>query len=120
MTKLVKSFAPIIAALVYGSWAGFSNWQYELSKVFMAALVQGSFAFAATWLLTSTVTWLMARHSETPRPILVFFQCAFLLLIIPAGLHFLAGTPNIIQSMLPGFVIGNIYLAFLIKSLTAK
>lgn len=118
---IVAVLAPIVAALVYGGWAAYSNWGFDMSTALMAALVQGGFAFASTWLLTRAVKYLVARYTEAMLSaikvkLVVFAQCCFLLVVIPAGLHLAVGTPNILMAMLPGLIVGNIYLGYIVHT----
>jgi hypothetical protein len=45
---------------------------------------------------------------------IVFLQTASLLAGVPVVLHMLVGTPDILQAMLPGLIIGNCYAGGLI------
>ncbi len=111
---MIERLAPWLAGMFYGGWAAYSNVEHELSNIVMAFIIQGGFAFLSTWLLTSFITWLIQRQQPSPQYRFIFLQCAAMLVFIPGGLHMAAGTPNIIQAMLPGLIIGNSYAGFLI------
>lgn len=114
-STLAPKLAPIVALVAYGSWAAYSNMAFGNRAMLLAFAVQGSFAFLSTWLLTRLVMWLLARGRSNRA--MIFTQCSFLLCSIPAGLHALAETPNILQAMLPGLVAGNAYLYTLLQKL---
>lgn len=113
--QLIRWAAPTIAALFYGGWAAYSNWDYAEQAALVAGLIQGGFAFSSTLLLTSLVMRLLQR--EQASFIGVFSQSSAALVTIPALLHWLAGTPNIATAMAPGLIIGHAYLWALIKKL---
>lgn len=114
---IIQFGAPAFAALFYGGWATYCNWAYDMKVALTAGLVQGGFAFTSTLILTSLVLYLLKRNNATFTR--VFAQSSFPLVTIPALLHFLAGTPNILAAMLPGLVVGHIYLWGLIKKLSS-
>ncbi|MGH1372673.1 MAG: hypothetical protein ACRBBW_11585 [Cellvibrionaceae bacterium] len=107
--------SPWLAACAYGSWAGYSNFESQsLSVWMMAALIQAGFAFVATLLLTRLVLLLSQwRHSRL-NPYQVYGYCSLILISAPTLLHFLAGTPYVLQSILPGALIGHGYLVYLV------
>ena len=115
LSLLTPYLAPYVALLAYGGWAAFSNMAFGMKPMLLAFLVQGSFAFVSTWLLTKLVIALLKQQSGRRMP--VFLLCSFLLAAIPASLHALAGTPNIFQAMLPGLILGNGYLWLLLQRL---
>jgi hypothetical protein len=107
--------APWLAAAVYGAWAGFSNWSAPSASAWIiAAIVQGTFAFVSTLLLTKMVVFLLQWKTSTLAWWQVYLLCSAVLLFVPSFLHFIAGTPHIIHSILPGAVIGHVYLGYLI------
>ena len=120
---IITAIAPFVAALVYGGWAAYSNLMFGLSAAIPAALVQGGFAFSSTWLLNRTVQWLVDKHvkkgfSPAHVRLIVFAECSLLLLVIPLVLHLMVGTPNIFMAMLPGLVVGNLYLIYMLHLFT--
>lgn len=117
---IVAVLAPFVAALVYGGWAAYSNWGFGFSAAFYAAFVQGGFAFSSTWLLNQAANRLVSLYSAKSMSAMkiqlaVFVQCSFFLFSIPWILHKIVGTPEVLMAMLPGFIIGNIYLAYLVR-----
>lgn len=111
----VTRSAPWLAALAYGGWAAFSNWEYgELNIWLTAGLVQGTFAFVATLLLTRLVLFLRSWREGRLSAVAVFCCCSTVLLAVPTLLQWLAGTPDIIQSILPGAIIGHLYLLYVV------
>lgn len=119
--SLVEVVAPWVAALVYGSWGAFANRMFGVDVMLAAASAQGVFAFASTWGLAAVARAMLAiwrqRVVERLALLLSFFACSTILWAIPWSLHLLAGTENILLAMLPGLVIGHVYLAWLLRSL---
>jgi hypothetical protein len=116
--RAAQIVAPLAAAAFYGGWAMYSNWQFDINTVITAGIVQGGFAFISTLVLTSLVIYLLSRNGATP--IKVFIQSSLALTSIPLLLHLSAGTPNILMAMLPGLIVGHIYLWGLIKKIPAS
>ena len=106
--------APWLACVCYGAWAAFSNAEHSVGSMITAFMVQGGFAFVSTWLLARFIGWLIQQQQPDPRYPLVFMQCAIILIAVPATLHLAAGTPDIVEAMLPGVILGNGYAGLLI------
>ena len=109
-----ERIAPWVAGLFYGGWAAYTNVDHGRDSAIVAFIIQGGFAFVSTLLLTRLVIWLIQQQQPNPRYFVVFAQCAVVLIFIPGGLHLMAGTPDIVEAMLPGFIIGNGYAGLLI------
>jgi len=108
-------WVPWLAACVYGGWAGYSNFgESGASSWIAAAIVQGSFAFVATLLLTKCVVFLLQWRNGWLPSGAAYCLCSMVLLVVPIAMHLIAGTPNLMQSILPGAVIGHCYLGYLI------
>lgn len=107
--------AAIIALMLYGSWAGFSNANYGALAIFKAFLIQGLFAFSATLLLGALAGKLYRKLNATLSALaLSFIICMLIAVCVPGGLHHIFGTAEILQSMLPGLIIGNFYILALL------
>ena len=118
MRNRLTLLAPWIAGLFYGSWAAYSNIEHGNSAALTALTIQGGFAMLSTWLLTSFISWSIQRQHPNPKPWFTFLQTAALLIGIPAIAHNVLGTPDILQAMLPGLIVGNGYSLFVIQQMT--
>jgi hypothetical protein len=102
----------MLACLIYGSWAAFSNFEFGMVAAAKAFSIQGLFAFVATLslgLLAKTLYWKWGKNVSAL--IASFLVCFTIICTVPTCLHWFAGTPNITQSILPGLVWGSFYLA---------
>ncbi len=118
ITKILSTplSASIAACIGYGIWSAFCNWSHGIKTAISAFLVQGSFAFTSTLLLSVLAITLMRKLSDARfTKSLTFLICYIFIATIPASLHWLAGTPEIFASILPGLIIGSAYLTFLLK-----
>lgn len=94
----------------YGGWAFSANLAYGLEAAVKAALTQGSYSFALTLVITVLMEYL---YGLLAKPLLrfcvTFFGTCTVLYSTSWGVNFLAGTPEIFMTILPGMIIGTIY-----------
>ena len=112
MKQYVIAFLSGLAALlVYGSWAAYANFEHGRSAWVMAATVQGVYAFVSTLTVTVCAQWIYIKVGRGIKGILVGFGSSFIVMLaIPIAVHSWAGTPDIVQTILPGIVWGSLYL----------
>ncbi len=101
----------IVAGLAYGGWAYYANMDHSHEASVMAAFVQGSSSFT----FTLAITWVALklyrlRHCTKQGVVIGWLGSVFLLVTLPTLLHYVAGTPNILQTIAPGIIIGSAYL----------
>lgn len=109
--SLIPYLNALAAMLVYGAWAIFANFEHGRSAWLMAGVIQGIYAFGSTLTVTVVARWAYLRAGAKLRGILCGFGLSFLvMLIIPVAVHSIAGTPNILQTILPGLIWGSGYL----------
>lgn len=98
----------------YGFWAVMMNIDHGLQAGLKAGVVQGSYSF----LLTLTMTLLMEGVFNRVYKASESIMCSTALTVLfICGLVFggswwvnaAAGTPNILQTVLPGYIIGGAY-----------
>lgn len=110
----------ILAAVGYGGWAVYINFEHGQQACITAGLVQGTYAFASTLFITKVAHFVYQKCGYGKRGIIFGFFTSFLaMLIFPLTLHTLAATPNIIETILPGLIWGSIYLMGVLISLEA-
>jgi hypothetical protein len=109
-------FAPLLAFLVYGTWATFVNYWAHADNFILSGIAQGSYAFATTYLLKLSVLKIYQKLQQTRLALLYTFASSFILLVsIPTLIHLLANTKEIFYSILPGAIIGGVYLMLILK-----
>ncbi|GDY26989.1 hypothetical protein AHAT_28790 [Agarivorans sp. Toyoura001] len=113
--QLVNQLSPwqiaLLAALVYGAWAAFVNSEHGNGVAIKAGLVQGSYAFVSTWLISFIAKWMLLRwgFSQTVRWSAMSVSW-LVMLAIPVVLHTWQNTPDLVEAILPGLAIGSLYL----------
>ena len=114
-TRLLK-FAPLFAFLGYGSWASAVNYWSQSSNFFISGLIQAIYALIATLILRLTVLKLHQQFRSSNKATCYTFLISFILLVsIPATIHYIFATKEILYSILPGAIIGGIYLILILK-----
>jgi len=102
----------------YGAWAAIANYSHGVEAALMAACVQGTFSFVITLILTGLMEGLY-RHCKTAKyggQITVVITCS-ILYISSYGINFIAGTPNIIYTILPGAIFSTVYVVGYVATL---
>lgn len=96
--------------LGYGLWAVFANSAHGSSAALRAGLVQGSYSFALTLTMSIVTEWIYAGLADLRlRAPLTVIVVAGALFVTAYGINAAAGTPEIIATIAPGFVIGTLY-----------
>lgn len=114
---------PIAGFLFYGAWAFLINSPWvmnngHITSAAIAALVQGSYSFIVTLNLALLVEWMFKRlRGIGGRSAWVFIVAITLLAIVSSGLNIVAGTPNVIWTVLPGLLVSAVYTCLYILAL---
>ncbi|ODS23924.1 hypothetical protein AB835_06285 [Candidatus Endobugula sertula] len=109
---------PTVGFLVYGCWALYINSSHGWMSAGKAAFTQGSYSFVVTLVLAVSVEWLFTRWLTVPLCSLwVFLVALTLLSFTSTGLHILAGTPNVLWTILPGLSISAVYTLIYVVAL---
>jgi len=104
-----------LAAIVYGGWAMAQHWQsYVLLISLQAGMTQAVFAFLSTLLLADFIRQLRSWRQGRLSSGVVFAMASILRLLVPWVFHWWAQTPNWFAAMLPGAVVGHLYLWYLV------
>lgn len=107
----IRSLLAGVAGFVaYGSWAVYANWAHGETIALRSGLVQGSYSFVLTWVMTLVTEWLFTALADVAYkvPLLMAIICTTLFATAYA-INYAAGTPEILMTILPGFMIGSIY-----------
>lgn len=98
------------AFLLFGSWALFANRAHPASAMLRAALAQGGLSFVST---TCSVLLLEYLYGLGRTPFwkigLGAVATPVVVLLAMTGVHVLAGTPNVVATMLPSWISGTIF-----------
>ena len=117
--NVLSGFAGLMG---YGGWAYYANYMHGLMAGVKAAVVQGGYSFA----LTFTMTMLMEKifhlfRNPVKRFVITFLGTCFILYFTSWFINYLAGTPEIFMTILPGYIIGTVmtffYTMFLFRTL---
>lgn len=99
------------ALLGYGAWAIYANFEHGREAWLMAGIVQGVYAFISTLSITAVAKWIYMKSGYGKLGIAAGFTASFIVMLaIPIGVHTVAGTPDILETILPGLIWGTVYL----------
>ena len=105
-------FSAAAGFVAYGSWAYWVNADHGSAVGLRAGLVQGSWSFSLTLVMTLAMEWLLTSLETTGIAALLTFLITILVLFAGSfGVNWLAGTPEILITILPGFAVGAVYSA---------
>jgi len=100
--------------LFYGSWAFVVNYDHGIAAGIKAAIVQGSYSFILTFTMTMLLEAMFRFASQYIRPLAV--ACTITILVCCAIVfsgswlvNYLAGTPEILKTVILGYIIGGAY-----------
>ena len=101
----------VLAALGYGGWAFFANFDTSASAAWRASILQGCYAFGSTLLLNTAVRTISRKLGGGPRGKTIAYICGLIIIVsIPLAIHSVAQTPNILLTIAPGVIWGSIYV----------
>lgn len=108
--------------LFYGTWAFMVNLSHSSTAAIKAACVQGSYSFVLTLTMTMLIEALFRTFRHLFNNTLLIIWTTILLacgLIFSASwlVNVLAQTPNILETVILGYVIGGSYTVIYVSSL---
>ncbi len=105
--------------VVYGAWAAYANRAHGMAIALGAGTVQGAYSFVLTLAMSAVTAWVFGRFAH------LRLRAAATVAVVSAALfttaytiNALAGTPEIVTTILPGFVIGTVYTALYVQALS--
>jgi hypothetical protein len=101
--------APLLAFVVYGSWAYWVHRHADSAQSLRAGLAQGSYAVLSTVALRHIVLALERRFASVS----VFALSVAIIVLVPATLHILLGNAQPWLAIAPGVAFGTTYIALL-------
>ncbi|MEN8795755.1 MAG: hypothetical protein ABF328_03505 [Akkermansiaceae bacterium] len=102
--SLWMSLLAMVFFIIWGLWV---NWEYGFGSRIQVALTQGVVSFVSTLFSAELIVWLGKRMAG--KRWAVFWTGAFSWLLFYTLItmaHFLAGTPELLATMLPGMITG--------------
>ena len=119
--KRAALLTAVAAALGYGGWAVYANYEHGTHAWLMAGLVQASYAFCSTFVVTYVAQRTFTKYDCGIKGVCAGFVASFVVMLaIPLLVHNLVGTPDIWQTILPGLIWGSIYLLGVLISLQSS
>ncbi len=104
-------FSALAAAIVYGAWAIYANYEHGAHAWGMAGSIQAAYAFISTLSITHVAQWVFTKCNGGLHGVFLGFITSFIVMLaLPLGVHSLAHTPDIWQTILPGLIWGSFYL----------
>ena len=110
-SPLLRSLLAGLAGFVaYGGWAYYANSAHGGEIAMRSGLVQGTYSLVLTFLMTLVTEWLFIAFARLPGRVGVATVVISVVLFLSAyGIHMLVGTPEILMTIVPGWIIGSIY-----------
>lgn len=111
--------AGILGFIVYGGWAFYVNSQHGIAVGFKAGFVQGTYSFALTLSTTLLMEFLLPRLQNARGPyFLTLFFTNSITFATAYLINWVFGTPEILLTIFPGFLVGIVYTAVYLFSLS--
>ncbi|QUJ66588.1 hypothetical protein KDD30_10485 [Photobacterium sp. GJ3] len=102
----------LLAFLIQGSWAIYSNIEYGVWLGIKAGLVQGTCSLLMTFSVTQFMQFLInSIHgiNSTMKFSVVFIAACCGMTLVQATAHWIANTPEILITIFPAISVGTIY-----------
>ena len=111
--SLLSAFAALIA---YGGWAFLVNSMHGNFAAIKAACVQGSYSFLLTFVMTILIELLYRAFcaitdNDLLRKILTIVVTCCIIFSVSWWVNVLAGTPEIFNTVILGYVVGGVFTA---------
>jgi|SRR6185369_12063180 len=98
------------ACLLFGSWALFANRAHPVSDMARAGLAQGSFSFLSSAFSVLLLEYLYGLGRTPRRKVLLgAVGTPAIILLTMTGGHLIAGTPNVVATLLPSWISGTVF-----------
>ncbi len=108
------------AFVAMGAWAAFANRAHGSEAMALAFLVQGSVSAAITWMLKRNLETSFARFSGLKARIIPPLISCMVIAALLAGVHTLAGTPQIWTTIAVPWTVSTVYGFAYVQSLPKK
>ena len=120
-SALLRSLLAGLAGFVgYGAWAWYANLDHGADIAMRSGVVQGGYSLALTFLMTLVTEYLYSKLMNVAAGIIVTTVLVSAILFSSAyTIHMLVGTPEILMTIIPGFIIGTLYTYIYLLGLRA-
>ena len=110
-TPFFRSLLAGVAGFIgYGGWAWYANLAHGDFIAMRSGLVQGSYSLVLTFLMTLVTEFMYARFRTMPAAVPLTTALISVVLFVSAySIHMIVGTPEILMTIMPGWIIGSIY-----------
>ena len=120
-----SAFSAIMGFFFYGAWAYSVNQHHGMDAGVKAGIVQGSYSFALTFSMTMLLEgmYLFASRLFTSKKLvctLTILVCCAIVFTGSWTVNYLAGTPEIFQTVILGYVIGGVYSIIYVLNLARQ
>ena len=115
LSALQRSMVSAVAGfLFYGGWAFLVNSMHGAVAALKASCVQGAYSFVLTFCMTIMLEWLyrvVSRLTDIDFVInwVTIIACCLIIFSTSWWVNAMAGTPEIFNTVILGYVIGAIY-----------
>ena len=98
------------AFVVYGGWAAYANHSYGLVTSLVSGVTQGTISFLVTAFMTLILeTIFHSIGSKVLRFVVTALGAQAMVACATFTVHYIVGTPKIIVTMTPSFIVSSIY-----------
>ncbi|MGK0463366.1 MAG: hypothetical protein ACJA0W_004232 [Candidatus Azotimanducaceae bacterium] len=120
-TPLQRSLISGVAGfIVYGGWGFWVNMSHGTEMGVMAGLIQGSYSFVLTLSMTIVMEYLMRMLAGFPgRQVITVGMVSVGTFAVAYSIQWLNSTPEILLTIIPGFLIGAVYSGVYVAGLSA-
>ncbi len=96
-----------LAALGFILWGLWVNWEHGVGARFQVAFTQGAISLVSTYYSAELVVWMVRKFWKSKFTVGFAGAASYLIIyaFVWAG-HFIAGTPELLVTMLPGMITG--------------
>ena len=109
--SIIDVLCSVAALIGYGGWAVFANYGFSVTAAWRAGCVQGIYASTSTLLLALAIRNIYFFMGSGHRGKLIAFAAGIVIIIsLPTLLNTVAQTPHVIKTILPGALIGSVYV----------
>lgn len=112
-SKFYNLMSALLAFLLWGGWAFYVNGQNDVTIGIISGITQGTASAVITLFMVRAVHWIYNTLPPTglqviiPAMLTVSFTGSSL-----AGIHFLAGTPEILFTILPALTVAFLFCLY--------
>ncbi|WP_051711618.1 hypothetical protein [Andreprevotia chitinilytica] len=109
-----------ISGAFYGSWAFIANFDHGLIAAIRAGAMQFTLSFCASSILVFVMDIILSKgKSVLHQCVAALLPINLLALVFIAG-HWLAGTPHILATIAPSYLVGTVFCTLLVRRKTLR